>query len=278
MLRVAILLTVHNRKDKTLVCLDNCRREIDAMKDTNEYSFSIFLNDDGSSDGTSEYVRESFPDVRILRSDGSLFWNQGMRLAWAEAAKEDFDFYLWLNDDTLLRAGALQTLMENSKFLGHRAIVVGTTEDATGQLTYGGRTRSNKIVTPDPVIPVPCYMFNGNIVLVPKTVFKVLGNLDSGYRHSFGDYDYGVRAVRADVTRVVAPGVVGECGRNPGLPKWRDPAVPLKKRYAALLGPKGRPPKEQFLFDCRIWNVFYAIGHMISIHLKVLFPFDRRQG
>lgn len=272
MLSVAILITVFNRRDKTLACLDNCMRQFDSLAADGKYSFTVFLVDDGSTDGTADAVAAAFPSVRLIRSEGGLYWNRGMRLAWSEAAKEGYDFYLWLNDDTVLKAGALATLMETSEYLRHKAIVAGTCQAADGTISYGGRLKSNKLVEPDPVIPVPCFTFNGNIVLVPSAIYKVLGNLEPAYHHTFGDYDYGVRARKAGFARVVAPGVLAVCDRNPGPDKWRDASYPLKERYAALQSPKGRPTGEQFLYDSRCRGVFWAVGHMVSVYLKMLFP------
>lgn len=272
MLGVAVLLTVFNRREKTLACLDNCFRQFDSLAALEKYSFTVYLVDDGSTDGTADAVAAQYPAVRLLRGEGGLYWNQGMRRAWEEAAREDYDFYLWLNDDTLMNEGALATLMETSEFLRHRAILVGTAVDAQGQYSYGGRTRSNRIVEPDPAIPTPCYTFNGNLVLLPRSVYRVLGNLEAAYRHSFGDYDYGVRALRKGIARVVAPGVLARCDRNPGVERWRDARFPLRERYAYLFSPKGRPPKEQFLYDSRSKGFFGAVGHFISLNLKVLFP------
>ena len=270
-MQVAVLLTVFNRRDKTVACLDEVFRQADALKADEAYSFSLWMVDDGCTDGTAEVVRQRYPQVHILRG-GDLYWNQGMRLAWEEASRDNPDFYLWINDDTMLREGALATLMETSEFLRHKAIVVGTAAGADGALSYGGRRKSDKIVEPDATIPVPCWTFNGNLVLVPQAAWKVLGNLDPLYRHSYGDYDYGVRAAKAGVTRVVAPGVLADCPRNPGVEPWRSSAYPLRERYRFLLGPKGRPPKEQFQYDLRSGGLFWAIGHMISLNLKVIFP------
>ena len=188
-MKVAILLTVFNRREKTLECLDICYRQIDAMKSEGTYDFQIYMVDDGSSDGTSDAVRETFPQTSVIRGDGGLYWNQGMRLAWDTAALQHPDFYIWINDDTFLRQNALRTLMETSSFLKHRAIVAGSAEDSAGRLSYGGRTKYGKLVTPDPTIPVPCFTFNGNIVLIPSYVYRILGNLDEHYQHGFGDYD-----------------------------------------------------------------------------------------
>ena len=127
MKKVAVLLTVHNRREKTLACLENCYRQIDSMKGDDTYSFSVYLVDDGSTDGTSEAVLQTYPQTHVIKGDGSLFWNHGMRTAWDAAAADEQDFYLWLNDDTLMKEGALSCIMETSEFLRHKSIVVGTT-------------------------------------------------------------------------------------------------------------------------------------------------------
>lgn len=107
MLKVAVLLTVHNRREKTLECLQNCYQQIDSMKGDGSYEFAVYLVNDGCTDGTPEAVAESYPQTHIIRGDGSLFWNQGMRAAWTAAAADGQDFYLWLNDDTILSEGRL---------------------------------------------------------------------------------------------------------------------------------------------------------------------------
>lgn len=278
MLRVAILLTVHNRRAKTLRCLENCWHQIDGMKADGKYSFTVYLVDDGSTDGTSEAVAEQFPQTVLLRGDGSLFWNQGMRLAWSKAAEDGQDFYLWINDDTYMNEGALAALMENSEFLRHKAVIVGTAANSAGVITYGGRNKARKLMTPDPVIPVPCYLFNGNLVLVPKSVYDVVGNLDPVYHHSFGDFDYGVRARKHGIDCVLAPGILAVCDRDHGLEKWRDIAYPLKERFRYLRSPKGRPPKEQFIYDYRESGVVWAVFHALSTFFKVLFPKRKNNG
>lgn len=275
MQRVAILLTVHNRRETTLRCLENCWHQIDAMKTGGQYDFTVWLVDDGSTDGTWEAVEELFPQTRLVAGDGSLYWNQGMRLAWDSAAKEDYDFYLWLNDDTLMNEGTLAAIMENSEFVRHRAIIACTAANSAGVITYGGRNKARKLMTPDPVIPVPCHLFNGNLVLVPRAVYKVLGNLDPVYSHTFGDFDYAVRAHKHGIPCVLAPGILAVCDRDHGLERWRDGAYTLKERFRYLHTPKGRPPKEQFIYDYRETGLIWAVVHFISIHFKVLFPTRR---
>ena len=276
-MKVAVLLAVHNRKDKTLLCLKGCYGQIDSLKVENRYEFRVYMTDDASTDGTSEAVLAMFPDVHIVKGDGHLYWNRGMCAAWEAAAEWAPDFYIWLNDDTFLSQGAFSVLLENSSYLKHKAIVVGTATDSAGNYSYGGRTRSGKIVPPDKVIPVACDIFNGNLVLVPKSVFEAIGTMDPFYTHGFGDYDYGVRAERAGIDSVVAPGILASCDRNPGIPVWRDGAYSLKQRYASVTGPKGRPFREQFIYDVRSEGWLMAIMHFVTLNLRVIFP-ARKSG
>ena len=75
----------------------------------------VFVLDDASSDGTGEAIAEQFPEVTVLRGDGKLYWNGGMRRAFAAAIAGDYDYYLWMNDDTTLDDGALALLLETER-------------------------------------------------------------------------------------------------------------------------------------------------------------------
>jgi GT2 family glycosyltransferase len=108
---IAVLMTCHNRKLKTLVTLESLFKQTL----TSEIALSVYLVDDGSTDGTSEGVQQKYPQVKLFSGDGNLFWNGGMRIAFSEAMKDEPDYYLWLNDDTVLAPEALNTLLTTSR-------------------------------------------------------------------------------------------------------------------------------------------------------------------
>lgn len=126
---IAVLMTCHNRKLKTLATLESLFKQ----KLTSEIALNAYLVDDGSTDGTAAAVQQTYPQVKIFSGDGNLFWNGGMRVAFSEAMKDDPDYYLWLNDDTRLDPEALNVLLTTSSELmkkgEKRAIVAGSTRD-----------------------------------------------------------------------------------------------------------------------------------------------------
>ena len=105
-MKVAVLLATYNRREKTIACLTNLYEQ--SLPSNCE--FEVFLTDDASTDGTQESVKNEFPQINLLHGDGSLFWAGGMRNSWTQAIKNNYDFYLLLNDDTLLKHDALFTL------------------------------------------------------------------------------------------------------------------------------------------------------------------------
>lgn len=267
--RIAVILACHNRRAKTIACLDGLFRCVLPQG----VALSVHLLDDASTDGTAEAVQAAHPSVSVVHGDGALFWNQGMIRAWQDALVRSPDFFLWLNDDTELHEDAIAAMWNTSSACSHQAIVVGSTSVSRDHRapSYGGRDRSGGLLTPSDVA-IPCHSFNGNCVLVPAAVHRRLGTLSPRYRHSFGDFDYGYRAARAGIARVVAPGYVGWCAPHDRAPKWSDPATPLRARFKAMYSPLGCPPAEQFQLDLVRSNLLVALFHLGTIHLRALVP------
>ncbi|MBU4459133.1 MAG: glycosyltransferase [Verrucomicrobia bacterium] len=243
--RAAVLLASHNRVGLTLKCLG-------AIRDAEwppAISYKVFLVDDGSTDGTREQVSLRFPDVSVILGTGKLFWCNGMRLAWNRAASEDFDFYLWMNDDTLLCREAIgdvfRTFQAEVRSSGESVIVVGSCRDPeSGGHSYGGLLRTG--LNPSRLIPVIpgtspkcCDTFTGNIVLVPRHVYQAVGGLRS-YAHSLGDNDYGLRAGRAGCRIAICAGYQGSCRAN--YYGGRYYGLPFSSRMKRLFDRKVFPP------------------------------------
>lgn len=266
---IAILLTVFNRKEKTLKCLE-C---VYAQLPINGYEIDIYMTNDGCTDGTPEAIAEKYPKVHVINAKGDLFWNRGMYTAWDVAAKtRDYDAYIWLNDDTFILNGSLQQMFVHYEDTNGWAIIVASVCSAfKKEVTYGGCIGKCKIF-PNGELQ-KCDTFNGNFVLIPKVIFKSVGNLDWSFRHAIGDLDYGYRARKAGFIIYASKDFLATCELNPQLPKWARNDIPFVERLKNLYSPLGyAEPIPFFHYECRNFGVLVALKHFISIHLRVLLP------
>lgn len=268
-LRLAVILTCFNRKEKTLDCL----HALSANSGLENLELSAVLADDGSTDGTAEAVREAFPWVQVVLGNGNLFWCRGMHKAFETAMQGQHDFYLWLNDDTTLYPDAVSRLLACEADLrrehGKPVIVVGTTVDPeNGAISYGGEVQSSGLrrtrflrVIPD-ASPKLCDSMNGNIVLIPKEVAQVVGNLDPAFEHAMGDTDYALRARKLGVGVWVGPGIFGTCSGNPNTGTFTDANLPLARRWKLMMSRKGLPWRSWLVLTRRhmgsLWPLYFS--------------------
>jgi GT2 family glycosyltransferase len=269
---IAVLMACFNRKEKTI----NCLRALSKQQLDKNYILQVYLLNDGSTDGTGEAVKKEFPSVKIINGDGSLYWNRGMHTAWKVAAIENYDYYLWLNDDTNLYPYAVKEMLSAALLKESKAIICGCTESPKikGQLTYGGGKHRGKVyISNYPYgIVAPCDIINGNCVLVPKYVFEKVGNLDWTFSHSIGDNDYSLRSKKKGISSFTAAQFIGTCAKHDSLPKWCLPQIPIKDRIKNLYSPLGNPPKQYFIFERRHFGLFNAFKHYLSTHIRVFMP------
>lgn len=259
MCRIAVLMTCHNRIATTLKCLDAIR----AQTKPDNLHLQIYLVDDGCTDGTGDAVAEAHPDTTILSGDGSLYWCGGMRFAWAEAMKEDYDYYLWLNDDTHLYPETIGKMVATSELLseagGSAVILAGATCEPTKDVCTYSAANLNGFLTRHAFVkvnpterPQKCDTINGNCVLVPREVLARVGNFSTVFTHSIGDFDYGLRAGKLGIQSWLLDGYAGECASKPMKGRWLDPELSMQERLKVMTAPTGfTPVREWMVFTWR---------------------------
>jgi GT2 family glycosyltransferase len=267
MRRIAVLMTCHNRRAKTVACLEM----LFAQSGRGElFGVTVFLVDAGSTDGTASEVRCRFPDVQVVNTDASVFWGTGMAMAERAARGNRFDYHLWLNDDVELRSDAMARLLESAdRQRSAEHIVVGQLVDQTGTASYGGFRIGRR---PLDFVPIgvsdddrSCDALNGNVVLVAVAAAARLGSLDSAFPHAIGDIDYGLRARAAGIAVVQAGGVHGECDRNPPPRSASSPS--RRERLAGVMNVKNLPPRAWWTF-CRRHAGALAPAYFVRPYLE----------
>ena len=258
---IAVLITCHNRKEKTLACLD----ALFASSLPVGYTLAVFLVDDGSTDDTASAVKENYPQVNIIMGDGNLFWTRGMHKAWQTAAQsKDYDYYYWLNDDTYIFKNNLTVMLSAADATDNKAIIVAAScAQISGELTYSGFLATGELISPTDTL-LQAHTFHGNCVLIPKYVYQQIGTIDPLFHHAIGDMDYGLRAAQKGIKSLIAPGFLAYCEGHDTLPQWCLASVPLSKRIKSLYSPLGNN-QPYYYFKVQTLNYSFIVLLIINI-------------
>lgn len=254
---IAVLITCHNRRRKTLACLASLFAVLPQA--------DVFLTDDGCTDGTAQEIAEKFPQVHIIRADGSLFWCGGMRLAWHRALSIGYDEYIWLNDDLVLYPFFYEEFLESRSKFGQDCIVTGLVEEEHHRIIYGGYDRSGQLIQPSGDLQ-QVYLMNGNVVSVPSVVVDKIGILDSHFVHDLGDVDYGLTAQEAGIPVISTQKAVA-LGWPNSVCRVRLWGSSIFGRFEQLHHPLGSPLKTNFYFRNKHFGFVHALLYCSHIFI-----------
>jgi GT2 family glycosyltransferase len=101
--RVAAVVPVFNR-------LETTRSFVQSFRSQNYKNKVLVICDDGSTDGTAEFLKEQ-ADVVTVTGDGTLWWSGGTNAAIRKALELSPDYVLTVNDDSLLASDYLERLV-----------------------------------------------------------------------------------------------------------------------------------------------------------------------
>ena len=259
-MRIAAILTCHNRKNKTIACLNSLFSICPDIQ--------VYLTDDGCTDGTPEAVRELYPlSVHIVNGNGNLYWSRGMYTAWKEAIKGNYDYYLWLNDDIELYPFFLKELFECNSIGGGNCIISGLIENFEhNRILYGGTGFDGKLNQTSEIPQLVSHM-NGNVVLVPASVVAKIGIIDPVLHHDLGDVDYGLTAIENNI-KVYTTRIPIASGYPNGICRVRKWNSSLLKRFQKLNHPLGSPLKTNFYFRKKHFGIIKA--GLFCLHVIVI--------
>jgi GT2 family glycosyltransferase len=273
---LAVLLTTHGN-------LTNCTSSISALDEACDKAgvwATVYLANSGAS------IRDNLPtlknsEVVELQTSDTTYWAGGMRVAWeaCEADARDFEYVLWLNDDTQLMPGGLSNLLSCYLTAGEKTITIGSCRDSSGKITYGGYNRG-PVFSPlnlERVVPSArarnCDTFNGNLVLLSGRSMTELGGFPRGFTHLRADIHFGFMAAKRGFRSLAAAGFSGVCELNLGYSSYEDiRKLPLIARLRFLNNPKFGPLKEHIRFSLLHggpFGVFYALAPIAKVLVRL---------
>jgi len=177
-------------------------------------SHEIILVDDGSTDGTREWLAGLGEPFRVILNERNLGYgaatNRGVAIARG-------DILALLNNDLILRPGWIRPMLAALRFHGGRAGLVGNVQvnaatrevDHAGiWITLNGKPEHDRreprfaslLLHPAPVV----FAVTGACVLVRADTWRMLGGFDEAYINGCEDVDLCLRARGAGLINVVA--------------------------------------------------------------------------
>ena len=101
-----------------MAMIDDCLRSV--LEQEGQIPVEILVHDDASTDGSAAYIRDRYPDVKLIESIENVgFCIANNRMADAARGK----YLLLLNNDAALYPDALHTLLAEAEQLGQSAIL-----------------------------------------------------------------------------------------------------------------------------------------------------------
>lgn len=202
-LNVYIITAVHNSLSTLKVLLESIDRQV-------YKNYSIIIVDDGSTDGTSEFVQSNYPKITLLHGDGTLWWSGSMNLAISYALKNarDGDYILTINDDCVVNPTFISNILKNAIKFPNSIIGSFVVDSRNKNLIIDGPTLMNSSkgypiskyarmsinnVNPDKIYSSDTLTTRGT--LYPVVIFSSINNFDTKhFPHHIADIDLSLRA------------------------------------------------------------------------------------
>jgi GT2 family glycosyltransferase len=211
LIRVELVTPVHNRREITLQCLRSLSRV-----DCNGLDLHINVVDDGSTDGTSQAIRDRFPEVNLIEGDGNLWYTAGTNLGIKAALANSPDYILCFNDDSIFDEHAIKRLVDcaerNPNAVIGGLLLLWDTPHRVFQVAPhwntmrgGWQHLQEQTVWTVPENEWPVEMIVGNCVLYPSQIFDRFGFPDPEISAQYGDAEFTTRVRKAGWRLLVEP-------------------------------------------------------------------------
>jgi GT2 family glycosyltransferase len=213
---IYIIIPVHNRLAFTSSCIESLAAQTYRQ-------FQIVVVDDGSTDGTENYIREHYPDVMVLRGNGNLWWTGAINLGVQKVlpiASDEFDYILTLNNDLVVKPDYLENLLTIAN--ENQNAIIGSVSvhiDNPEHIHFSGTAWNSKTAKYRPAIKrlythttlkglqptVKTDLLPGRGILIPVSAFRKLGFYDSSvFPHYMADEDFSLRARKAGYSLLIS--------------------------------------------------------------------------
>ena len=213
MSKIAVIIPIHNGLEDTKLCLKSIYAALRFSGCDNDVA--IIVVDDGSSDGSAEWIRENFPDIEILKGDGTLWWSGAVNYGVKYAIERDAKYVLLLNNDNVVDKNFFKALKKSIEQYGSESIAAAKVINIIPEfhIKYAGKSFNRKtaklILNPMINKSIKVNTAGGMGVLIPITVFNRIGFFDeNNFPQKCGDADFYLRAENSKIDMFYEPNMI----------------------------------------------------------------------
>lgn len=204
-MKISIIIPIYNRLQVTKTGISAIKRSLNIKYSENllKFNYKIIVVDDGSTDGSSEWISDNHPDIDLLKGNGDLWWSGAVNMGVKYALKKlNSNYVIILNPDNEPDENyflKLEKVLKNNSncIIGSKILAMHNSEEWSKLKAFnkytgisndskGDNNYSYKWVT-------------GMGVVVPANIVKTIGYWDANnFPQYFGDTDYCIRASKAN--------------------------------------------------------------------------------
>lgn len=278
---IAVIVPVHDRLEMTKRFLEHFRR-------CAPRHCSAVIIDDGSTDGTSDWIRHHHPEVHLIQATGDAWWAGATNLGIRWALAEGFQFILTINNDSVLNEDYFTQLVFSASQMAENTLMGSRLMWANDPLriwSLGTRIcwSNNRLwehIDQGILWESSCHhgqglvaadTLCGNGTLIPAEAFRHIGLYDATALPQYhADADFGLRAAKAGYLIVTNTALVIK--NDPGSSKE---ITRLWWSISHKGSPLYLPALATILWRwCPCWKIPFLIAGQ---YLPVAFPFLRRR-
>lgn len=205
--KISVVIPTHNLKREAIKCAGSVLESSYQNKD-------VIVVDNGSTDGTSEVMRQKFPHIKLVRSEKNLGVCGGRNLGF-KSVSSDSQYVLFLDHDIFLEKDAIGKLLEVAVADPKVGIVTGKiyySDDPTiiwaagtsinlisGKVSFNGGKDNGQFDEVKEVQVAP------SIIFAKRELLDKIGGFDESLFATYEDTDFCFRARKAGYKVIYTP-------------------------------------------------------------------------
>lgn len=201
----AIIIVGYKSKQYLPECLESISSQ--SYKD-----FKVYFIDNNSNDGSIEFLKQEYPEVKILANEQNLGFAKANNIAASSAIKDGAQNIFLLNPDTILDKNCLEILSNHFSdnilqplVLIHKGKKTDKINTSGGHVHYLGYSYcsnyGDETFTPQDQLPLA----SGAAMLIPAKIIKDIGLFDEDFFMYHEDVDFSWRARLAGYKIISVP-------------------------------------------------------------------------